>query len=105
MEHQLRFLNILHESEIQTLVEPDKKQRELSDEKYMAILQVLLQIRKGEGFVKGVLGNLTTEGFGVSSRTISRIWQRGVNSLHKRKIRINVSSRKKHCGRKKACVC
>lgn len=81
----------------------NNRKKNLTDAERMAILQWLLQHRNKEQPNSLIYGTVSTTAakFGVSKRTISAIWARGIQSLNSGSIFMDVSSQKKgNSGRK-----
>ena len=77
------------------------KKPNLSNEARNAVVQFLLQHRKDDGKLKkGCLTDAATH-FKVSTKTVTRIWDRYIGTANDRGVGGDVSSRKGNCGRKK----
>ena len=73
---------------------------ELSNAERNAIVQALLQRCNGEFVLERGAVNSVANEFNVNRNTIGRIWKRGIESMNNGNVSMDVSSKKKDCGRK-----
>ena len=72
----------------------------LSDCERRRVLEALLAQSRGGKLKHGAIGSVSKQ-FGLSRTTVSQLWQRGLKNINNGAGFMDVSSRKKLCGRKK----